>query len=96
MWMFYIKFKIDSYIAKTLAGSCHKGSDDIFVLSIFGEFYLGYCLEQRQHKNDSVDWKNIFVLKLARFFARVFGEKKQAANSQQRIFSVHWVDLILS
>ena len=46
--------------------------------------WLASALELRQYKNDYMDWKKVFVLNLPSFFARLIGERKNAANSKQR------------
>ena len=42
-------------------------------------------LELRQYKNNLMDWRKLFVLKFPRFFASLFSEKINAANSKKKI-----------
>ena len=44
-------------------------------------------LELTQYKNDWIAWRNLFVLKLARFFTHCTGEWKSAPISKQTNFS---------
>ena len=43
-------------------------------------------LELRQYKNDSMDWKKLFVLNLPRVFSHQIGKQKSATISKQTIF----------
>ena len=56
-------------------------------------------LELTQYKNNSMDWRNIFVLNLPRFIARLFGERKHAVDLKQRNIFSPWsrsyIDLAL-
>ena len=49
---------------------------------------LGKGMLELRKYNDAMDWKNVFVLKMPRFFARIFGKVKT-------FFSVHRVVLTL-
>ena len=56
----------------------------------------GLLLELRQHKNDTIQSKEIPILKLARFFPRSMGDEKERQFQNQNFFRLNEVILILS
>ena len=71
-----VTLETEANISCVAVNEVGQGSPDFINIQVIGKHLAKIVLELRQYKNDSIAYRNLFVLKLARFFTRLYSARE--------------------